>query len=335
MTKNEKREHGDVLYQAILTLKDLDECKKFFSDLCTVAELRAMEQRFEVAMLLSEGMIYNDILERTGASSATISRVTAPCSTARTAIRLSCPGSRRCRAKMAYEYLAQCYDQFTEDVDYERWADYVERHFARSRLPIHTVLDLACGTGSLTRLLALRGYEMIGADLSEEMLAQAAEKCRGVGDPEPIFLHQAMEELDLYGTIDACVCCLDSVNYVTRSGKLARAFQRVHTFLMPGGLFLFDINTPDKLRGLDGQMFLDETEDAYWRLAGGVCSPPPDLHLRHGYLPADGRRSVAALGGSPRRICLRAGGAGADAPPGRLPADQAIWRTAHARPPGR
>ena len=168
---------------------------------------------------------------------------------------------------MAYEYLAQCYDQFTEDVDYGRWADYVEKHFARSKLPIHTVLDLACGTGSLTRLLAQRGYEMIGADLSEEMLAQAAEKCRGVGNPEPIFLHQAMEELDLYGTIDACVCCLDSVNYVTRSGKLARAFQRVHTFLMPGGLFLFDINTPDKLRGLDGQMFLDENENAYcvWR----------------------------------------------------------------------
>ena len=75
MTKNEKRDHSDLLYEAILTLKDLDECRKFFSDLCTVAELRAMEQRFEVAMLLSEGMIYNDILERTGASSATISRV--------------------------------------------------------------------------------------------------------------------------------------------------------------------------------------------------------------------------------------------------------------------
>ena len=75
MTKNEKREHGDLLYQAILTLQDLDECKKFFSDLCTVAELRAREQRLEVAMLLSDGMIYNDILERTGASSATISRV--------------------------------------------------------------------------------------------------------------------------------------------------------------------------------------------------------------------------------------------------------------------
>ena len=75
MTKHEKREHGDLLYQAILTLKDLDECRKFFSDLCTVGELRSMEQRFEVAMLLSDGMIYNDILERTGASSATISRV--------------------------------------------------------------------------------------------------------------------------------------------------------------------------------------------------------------------------------------------------------------------
>ena len=75
MTRNRNKEHSDILYETILDLKDLDECKKFFSDLCTVAELRAMEQRFEVALLLSDGMIYNDILERTGASSATISRV--------------------------------------------------------------------------------------------------------------------------------------------------------------------------------------------------------------------------------------------------------------------
>jgi len=73
MTKHDKR--SDLLYRAILSLKDLDECEKFFSDLCTVSELRAMEQRFEVAFLLSDGMIYNDILQRTGASSATISRV--------------------------------------------------------------------------------------------------------------------------------------------------------------------------------------------------------------------------------------------------------------------
>lgn len=75
MTRQANRKHSDLLYRSILTLKDLDECKKFFQDLCTVAELRAMEQRFEVALLLSDGMIYNDILERTGASSATISRV--------------------------------------------------------------------------------------------------------------------------------------------------------------------------------------------------------------------------------------------------------------------
>jgi len=75
LPKNMKKEQGDLLYETILSLKDLDECKKFFSDLCTMAELRAMEQRFEVALLLSDGMIYNDILERTGASSATISRV--------------------------------------------------------------------------------------------------------------------------------------------------------------------------------------------------------------------------------------------------------------------
>jgi TrpR-related protein YerC/YecD len=75
MMKNAAKERRSSLYEAILTLKDLDECEKFFEDLCTVAELRAMEQRFEVAILLNEGMIYNDILERTGASSATISRV--------------------------------------------------------------------------------------------------------------------------------------------------------------------------------------------------------------------------------------------------------------------
>lgn len=75
MSKNTKKEQEELLYETILSLKDLDECKKFFSDLCTMAELRAMEQRFEVALLLSDGMIYNDILDRTGASSATISRV--------------------------------------------------------------------------------------------------------------------------------------------------------------------------------------------------------------------------------------------------------------------
>ena len=167
----------------------------------------------------------------------------------------------------SYEFLAGCYDAFTYDVGYAAWADYIEKHFQRRGLPGKTVLDLACGTGSLTRELALRGYEMIGVDLSPEMLAEAAEKNRDVGEVPPMFLCQPMEKLDLYGTIDACVCCLDSVNYVTDPKKLQKAFERVHLFLMPGGLFLFDVNTPEKLEGLDGQVFLDETEEAYcvWR----------------------------------------------------------------------
>lgn len=167
----------------------------------------------------------------------------------------------------SYEFLAGCYDELTTDVRYSRWADYIEKHFARSALPIHTVLDLACGTGSLTAELMGRGYEMICADRSAEMLSVAAEKCRDLAGEPPVFLCQSMEKLDLYGTVDACVCCLDSVNYVTSPRKLKKAFQRVHLFLVPGGLFLFDINTPDKLRGLDGGMFIDETDDAYcvWR----------------------------------------------------------------------
>lgn len=167
----------------------------------------------------------------------------------------------------SYEFLAGCYDALTVDVGYAKWADYLERHFARSPIPVRTVLDLACGTGSLTWLLAERGYEMIGVDRSGEMLAQAMDKARAVPGEAPMFLCQSMDKLDLYGTIDACVCCLDSVNYITRPKVLEKAFQRVCLFLMPGGTFLFDVNTPEKLRGLDGQMFIDETDDTYcvWR----------------------------------------------------------------------
>ena len=188
----------------------------------------------------------------------------------------------------SYNFLAGCYDRLTYDVDYAAWADYIEKHFQRHPLPGNTVLDLACGTGSLTRQLALRGYEMIGVDQSPEMLSEAAEKNRGISPIEPIFLCQPMEKLDLYGTIDACVCCLDSVNYITDAKKLLNAFRRIHLFLMPGGLFLFDINSPEKLEGLDGQVFLDETEDAYcvWRAEfskrSRICSYFMDIFRLNG-----------------------------------------------------
>lgn len=167
----------------------------------------------------------------------------------------------------SYEFLAESYDQLTTDVRYSKWADYLEKHFKKCSIPVHTVLDLACGTGSLSAELSLRGYEMIGVDQSAEMLAVAVEKCRDLPGEVPIFLNQPMEKLDLYGTIDACVCCLDSINYVTKPAALRRAFSRVHLFLMPGGLFIFDVKPPQILASADGEMYLDETEETYcvWR----------------------------------------------------------------------
>lgn len=167
----------------------------------------------------------------------------------------------------AYEGLARFYDALTTDVGYERRADYLERLFAESRIPVHTVLDLACGTGTLTCLLARRGYEMIGVDGSEEMLAQAQQKAWEIEGERPLFLHQTMPELDLYGTVDAAVSVLDSINYLTSVRDLRDTLERLRLFIAPGGLLVFDINSEEKLRGLDGQVFLDETEDVYcvWR----------------------------------------------------------------------
>lgn len=192
--------------------------------------------------------------------------------------------------EMEYRALAGCYDDMTQDVDYCAWADFLEVLFARSGRPVGTVLDLACGTGTMACLLAQRGYELIGVDFSPEMLAVAAEKGAAVSGEKPIFLCQAMEELDLYGTVDACVCLLDSVNHMTVPEKLQEAFHRVWLFLEPGGTFIFDVHTPTHLQGLDGEMFLDETEDAYcvWRTdydpQSRICTYAMDVFQREGTL---------------------------------------------------
>ena len=167
----------------------------------------------------------------------------------------------------AYDALAASYDALTGDVLYEKRADFIEKLFRRSRIPVHTVLDLACGTGAMTWILTGRGYELIGVDNSEDMLAAAMSKSGTVAGVPPIFLHQSMPKLDLYGTVDAAICCLDSLNYLTRPADVQRTFARLHLFVAPGGLLVFDINTVEKLAGLDGQVFLDETDDTYcvWR----------------------------------------------------------------------
>jgi len=171
----------------------------------------------------------------------------------------------------SYGFLAGSYDSLTGDVRYPLWADYIEKHFSRLSIPVRRVVDLACGTGSLTRLLAERGYEMTGVDISPDMLAQAAEKCEGL-PVRPLLVNQPMESLRLMEKADAVVCCLDSVNYVTRPAALKRAFSRVFCQLSEGGLFLFDVKPPHILQSADGELYMDETEDTYcvWR---GEYSP--------------------------------------------------------------
>ena len=180
-----------------------------------------------------------------------------------------------------YDQLAGCYDALTGDVQYEKRVDFLLKLLRRSRIPVHTILDLACGTGTMTWLLTARGYEMIAVDGSEEMLCAAMQKSGSVEGIAPVFLHQDMPRLDLYGTVDAAICCLDSLNYLTRPADVRRTFARLHLFIAPGGMLVFDINTVEKLASLDGQVFLDETEDSYcvWRTeySRGLCTYYMDL----------------------------------------------------------
>lgn len=162
----------------------------------------------------------------------------------------------------SYRVLSAYYDRFTDDVGYDAWADYFERIFVKESLQPHLVLDLACGTGTISAIMAGRGYEMIGVDASEEMLMQAMANTIDLS-PRPLFLHQRMESLDLYGTIDACLCCLDSINYVTDPTALLAAFKRIELFLEPGGIFIFDINTPLKFERIKGHSYVREDGDVY------------------------------------------------------------------------
>ena len=166
-----------------------------------------------------------------------------------------------------YQALAGSYDQLTVDVGYLRRADYLERLFQKSRIPVETVLDLACGTGTMACLLAQRGYRVVATDASEEMLTQAMSKAAALSGQPPLFLQQTMPRLRLLEPVDAAICTLDAINYLTRPGELQETFQRVFRWLKPGGQFVFDVNPPYKLRRMDHQLYMDETEESLcvWR----------------------------------------------------------------------
>ena len=154
---------------------------------------------------------------------------------------------------------------FWYDIPYEAFVDFYEKEFSADGGEFKILLDLCCGTGTLTWLLAERGYEMIAADASPDMLMQAASKAAEVSVP-PLFLCQDASALDLYGTVDAAVCSLDGMNYIPES-ELPEVFHRLHLFVRPGGLLIFDIKTPEWFRSVDGSVSVDETEDmlCLWR----------------------------------------------------------------------
>ena len=187
----------------------------------------------------------------------------------------------------AYHALAVSYDRLTNDVDYEATVDFYKEILKREGLHPRTAVDLACGTGSVTEILAKQGLDVIGVDLSEEMLTVAMEKVMDMERP-PRFICQPLQELFLPRGVDLAVCALDSLDYITDPADCARAIRRVYKALNPGGIFIFDVNTSEKLRAMDGQVFLDEDDDVYCVWRGefddetNICSYGMDLFQRRG-----------------------------------------------------
>lgn len=161
-----------------------------------------------------------------------------------------------------YEALAAVYDRLNGDVDYEALADFAAATFARYGVSPELVLDLGCGTGGLTFPLARRGYDMIGVDGSADMLSKAYERRVAENAPGVLFLCQDMRAFELYGTVGAVVSSLDCMNYLTGKGDLEKCFSLVHNYLDPGGVFLFDVNTPYKFRHVYGnEAYVLESEE--------------------------------------------------------------------------
>lgn len=159
-----------------------------------------------------------------------------------------------------YESFAYLYDRLTDDIDYNLFLKLIEEQFNKHNLKAELVLELACGTGSLTKLLYQKGYDVIGLDTSSDMLEVAREKC-----PDTLFINQDMTEFELYGTVDAIICCLDSINYITDKRKLLKMFKLVNNYLNHGGLFIFDINSEYKLKKIIGNnCFVRNEEDIFY-----------------------------------------------------------------------
>ncbi len=168
---------------------------------------------------------------------------------------------------MIYDLLAPVYDEINKDIDYSSWADFIEAAVnANSQIRPELVLDLGCGTGSMTLELAKRGYDMTGVDISVEMLDIARERACDAGlDGKMLWLCQDMTEFELYGTVDLAVSCLDCLNHLTSTKALDKCLSLVHNYLIPDGLFVFDVNGKAKFENVYAdRSYVMETD-------GSVC----------------------------------------------------------------
>ena len=157
----------------------------------------------------------------------------------------------------AYTSFAAVYDTFMDNVPYEEWGEYIHGMLCKYGVEDGIVLDLGCGTGTMTEILAGYGYDVIGVDNSEDMLELAMEK-RIESGHDILYLLQDMREFELYGTVRAVVSVCDSVNYVTEPGELEEVFRLVNNYLDPRGVFLFDFNTDYKYREIMGDCTIAE-----------------------------------------------------------------------------
>lgn len=162
-----------------------------------------------------------------------------------------------------YGDFAYYYDLLTENVDYPERCDYICNLLAQNGVGKGILLDLACGTGTLSVLLSKKGYDVVGVDASEDMLSQAQEKKMETGC-DIIFLCQKMQQLDLFGTINAAVSTLDSINHLTDAANVKEVFRRVSLFMEDKGIFIFDVNTPFKHREILGDnTFVYDMDDVF------------------------------------------------------------------------
>lgn len=160
----------------------------------------------------------------------------------------------------AYTSFAVVYDTFMDNVPYEEWGEYLHGLLLEYGVEDGLILDLGCGTGTMTEILASKGYDMTGVDFSEEMLDIAMQK-RTKSGHDILYLMQDMREFELYGTVRAIVSVCDSMNYLTEDGDLEQVFRLANNYLDPGGLFIFDMNTEYKYREMLGDQTIAEERE--------------------------------------------------------------------------